>query len=80
MKLLKSCFSHFQSLDPGLLQGEEEEEKDLPDPSLMSPAAKILKLGAEKTVANITSYLLHNLGRELEGVSIHLLYIYNNLK
>ena len=49
MKLLKSCFPHFQSSDPGLLQGEEEEEEDLPDPSLMSPAAKILKLGVEKT-------------------------------
>ena len=77
-KLLKFSFSHFQSSDPGLFQGEEGEEEDLPDPSLMSPAAKILKLEAESTVANITSYLLHYLGRELEDINIHLLSIYNN--
>ena len=41
----------------------------------MSPAAKILKLGAENTVANITSYLLHYLGRELEDVNIPFLFI-----
>ena len=46
----------------------------------MSPAAKVLKLGAEKTVSNITSYLLHYLGRELEDVSIHFRYIYPNFK
>ena len=73
-----SSFSHFQSSCPGLLQGEEEEEEDLPDPSLMSPAAKILKLGAENTVSNITSYLLHYLGRELDDVVfIHITYIYS---
>ena len=74
-----SSFSHFQSSGPGLLQGEDEEEEDLPDPSLMSPAAKILKLGAENTVSNLTSYLLHYLGRELEDVSIHSYYLYLQL-
>ena len=36
----------------------------------MSPAAKILKLGAEHTVSAVASYLLHFLGRQLEEASV----------
>ena len=35
----------------------------------MSPAAKILKLGAEEVVSSIKNYLLHHLGREMKAVS-----------
>ena len=39
------------------------------DETLMSPAAKILKLGAEHVVSNIQNYLLHHLCREIKPVS-----------
>ena len=34
----------------------------------MSPNAKILKLGAEKTVEGLCNYLLHYLGRKVKQV------------
>ena len=72
---------HLQSSDPTWLPGEEKKkEKEVPNPALMSPAAKILKLGAENTVSNITNYLLHYLGRELEDISSHFNYICSNVK
>ena len=46
---------------------EQEEEEDF-DQSAMSPEANILKLGAEKTVAGIANYILHNLGRKVVEV------------
>ena len=47
---------------------EEDVEEEELDKTLMSPAAKLLKLGAEDTVNNISNYLLQFLGRELEEV------------
>ena len=39
------------------------------DETVMSPAAKILKLGVEHVVSNIQNYLLHHLGRKIKPVS-----------
>ena len=58
---------------------EDLEEEEL-DEALMSPAAKLLKLGAEDTVNNITNYLLHFLGRELEQVIYNFFSILKQTK
>ena len=52
-----------------LPSAEPEEGEIMLDETLMSPAAKILKLGAEHVVSNIQNYLLHHLGREIKPVS-----------
>ena len=59
---------------------EEDVEEEELDETLMSPAAKLLKLGAENTVNNISNYLLHFLGRELEEVIYNFFSILKQTK
>ena len=65
--IFKLILLSLQSSDPTWMPTEEDVEEEELDETVMSPAAKLLKLGAEDTV-NISNYLLHFLGRELEEV------------
>ena len=66
MSIYNLCLKFWSSASTS---AEPEEGEIMLDETLMSPAAKILKLGAEHVVSNIQNYLLHHLGREIKPVS-----------